>query len=198
MTGRPRLALALTAALAGPAGAAPELRADDAARLGGYEATVGTALMEALNGGAAGDVAALTGALAGRPLEPAAASPEGDWTCRTMKLGGALPLVVYGRFRCRITANGDGTWLFEKLSGSQRTRGTIWIQDGRAIYAGTGYVNDNVPTPYDELPDEVLSGAGPQETPDVAVFEHVGGDRARLIFPAPHLESRLDVLELTR
>ena len=190
--------LALIAALAGPAAAQPYLRADDAARLDGYDETVGIALMEALSGGAPGDVAALTGALAGIPRPAAAISPAGDWSCRTMKLGKLLPLTVYGRFRCRVTDQGDGTWLFEKLSGSQRTRGLIWIDGERAIYAGTGYVNDNVPTPYRELPEVVLSGDGPQETPDVALFEQVGADRARLIFPAPHLESRLDILELTR
>ena len=190
--------LALLVLLAGPAHAEPYLRDDDAERLDFYHETVGMALIEALNGGAPADVAALAGALAGAPLPASALSPEGDWQCRTMKLGKLLPLTVYGRFRCRITASGDGTWLFEKLSGSQRTRGTIWVDGGRAIYAGTGYVNDNVPTPYAELPLAVLSGSGPQETPDVAVFEQVDARRARLVFPAPHLESRLDILELTR
>ena len=57
----------------------------------------------------AGDVATLDKVLAGEAL-PFAESfdPVGDWRCRTIKLGGAPALIVYGWFKCRISDDGSG------------------------------------------------------------------------------------------
>ena len=134
---------------AGSAAAQPVLRPDDEARLAAYDETVGIALMEALHGGSDADIRAVTTALRGAP---GPLDPEGEWACRTIKIGKLLPVVAYSPFRCRITRISPGLWRFEKLSGSQRTAGTIWDAGGAAYYAGVGYVNDDGPIPYEAFP----------------------------------------------
>lgn len=151
--------------------------------------------MEALAAGDAADIAALTTALSGTPQVAFDPSLNGEWNCRTMKLGGLTRLTVYTNFKCRMTLDITGI-RFEKLTGSQRTSGRIEMRDGRAVYLGVGYVSSEAPQSYGELaPDFEGSGT---VTPDVAVFERVSDTRARLLFPAPVNESDFDILELTR
>ncbi|UWR24104.1 DUF4893 domain-containing protein [Sulfitobacter sp. S190] len=180
--------------LAGAA-AAYDIRPQEQVRLERFDETVGAALLEAFQTGAQEDVAALTQALSGTPDIAFAPSLQGDWNCRTMKLGGPAKLVVYTNFKCRITLDIAGA-RFEKLSGSQRTSGRIDIIDGRPVYLGVGYVASETPQDYAELPPDFRGNGTIQ--PDVAVFERVSDTRARLMFPAPVNESLLDVLELTR
>ncbi|APE44293.1 DUF4893 domain-containing protein [Sulfitobacter alexandrii] len=189
----PALALLLTATAAP---AQVDLRAADAARLDGFESAAGRALLQALAGGAEGDVAALVTALSGTPQVAFDETLAGDWSCRTMKLGGISALVVYTDFRCRFTLRPDGTFAFEKLTGSQLTHGTISFREGRAVYVGVGYVADETPADYADLPADFVSDGRVQT--DVAVFERVSPRRARLMFPAPAVESDFDILELTR
>lgn len=177
------------------AASAQEIRPQEQARLDGFERTAGTALMEALAGGSAEDVSALTTALSGVPQVAFDPSLSGEWNCRTMKLGGMTRLTVYTDFKCRMALDNTGV-AFEKLSGSQRTSGRIEMRDGRAVYLGVGYVAGEAPQNYANLaPDFTGSGT---VTPDVAVFERVSETRARLLFPAPVNESDFDILELTR
>ncbi|WP_254796774.1 DUF4893 domain-containing protein [Sulfitobacter albidus] len=140
-----RLLAALCALLAGAA-AAQEIRPQEQARLDRFERVAGTSLLQAMGGGAAGDVDALTAALAGTPQVAFDPGLDGDWRCRTMKLGGIAPLTVYSDFDCRITVLIDGL-AFEKLTGSQRTKGKITLRDGRAVYLGVGYVSSESPCP---------------------------------------------------
>jgi hypothetical protein len=175
--------------------AAEGIRPQEQARLDRFERLAGAALLEAMAGGSAQDVAALTTALAGQPQVAFDPSLQGDWNCRTMKLGRGVPLVVYTNFRCRMTLDLTGV-TFEKLTGSQRTSGRIEMRDGRAVYLGVGYVADAAPQDYEDLATD-FEGSG-TVTPDVAVFERVSVDRARLMFPAPVNESDFDILELTR
>lgn len=183
------------AALIAGAVGAQEIRPQEQARLERFERTAGTAVLEALAGGAPEDVAALTAALSGQPQVAFDPSLQGDWQCRTMKLGGLSALVVYTNFKCRMTLDNTGV-TFEKLSGSQRTSGRIEMRAGRAIYLGVGYVSSEAPQRYANL-DPAFEGSG-TITPDVAVFERVSDRRARLMFPAPVNESDFDILELTR
>ncbi|MEH6831964.1 MAG: DUF4893 domain-containing protein [Sulfitobacter sp.] len=185
----------LVAALLGGTVAAQDIRPQEQARLDRFERLAGTALLEAMAEGAAGDVAALTSALAGVPQVAFDPSLNGDWKCRTMKLGGGARLVVYSKFDCRMTLDNTGI-TFEKLSGSQRTSGRIEMREGRAVYLGVGYVSSEAPQNYADL-DSAFEGSG-TITPDVAVFERVTTKRARLMFPAPVNESDFDILELTR
>ena len=181
--------------LAAPLAAQDTLRDGDAARLAGFEASAGRAVLRALADGAPDDVAALTRALSGTPGIAFDETLAGDWTCRTIKLGGAAALIVYSPFRCRITA-GDTGFDLVKLTGSQLTRGTIGLRDGRAIYTGVGYVSEADPPAYADLPADFRSDGRVQA--QVAVFERVSPTRARLMFPAPAVESDFDILELTR
>ncbi|SFD99006.1 protein of unknown function [Sulfitobacter brevis] len=189
--------LALVAILLLPAVATAQNdpRPEDAARLSRYDAAAGDALLQALANGAPKDITALTTALAGEPLPALDETLQGDWTCRTMKLGGLADLVVYSPFKCSFTINDTG-FAFEKLTGSQRTRGAIILLDGRAIYLGVGYVAGQNPPAYADLPQEFTSDGSVQS--DIAILERVSPTRARLLFPSPAVESDFDILELTR
>ncbi|MEH6647857.1 DUF4893 domain-containing protein, partial [Sulfitobacter sp.] len=80
--------------LVAEAATAQEIRPQEQARLDRFERIVGTAMLEALAGDTAQDVAALTTALSGKPQVAFDPSLQGDWRCRTMKLGGLSELVV--------------------------------------------------------------------------------------------------------
>lgn len=188
-------AVALCLATALPALAQTTLRPEDNARLQAFHRSAGDALLQALSGGAPADITALTTALAGTPVVAFDESLQGDWSCRPMKLGRISPLLVYSPFKCRFTLQLDG-FGFEKLSGSQRTKGKITLLDGRAIYVGVGYVAGETPPAYADLPDNFKSDGRAQT--QIAVFERISPTRARLMFPSPAVESDFDILELTR
>ncbi|WP_299564030.1 DUF4893 domain-containing protein [uncultured Sulfitobacter sp.] len=171
------------------------IRPQEQSRLDRFEQTAGKALLDALAHGSEVDIAAVTEALSGAPLVAFDPGLHGDWTCRTIKLGGLARLVVYTDFACRMTLDLTGV-TFEKLTGSQRTSGRIEMRDGRAVYLGVGYVSSEAPQAYSDL-EPGFRGTGTM-TPDVAVFERVSETRARLMFPAPVNESDFDILELTR
>ena len=187
--------LAWGLAVSSPAQSQSTLRASDAARLDGFTSAIGDALLQALAGGSAADVTTLTKALSGRPQIAFDETLTGEWNCRTIKMGGISPLVVYAPFTCRFDIGPDG-FEFEKLTGSQRTKGKIQLRDGRAIYVGVGYVAGQNPPAYADLPPDFTSDGSVQT--QIAVFERIGPTRARLLFPAPIVESDFDILELTR
>jgi len=129
-------------------------------------------------------------------LQPAAALPnpylpEGDYRCRTVKVGtqgrGTLAYVAYDWFRCRVTAE-QGLMSLTKLSGSQRPVGLIFPDNlKRQVFLGTL-----------ELGDEKLPvNYGTDRQRDMAgLVERIGDNRWRLVLPAPAYESLLDVIEL--
>jgi len=128
---------------------------------------------------------------------PGAAPPAGDYACRTFKLGrtppggsasGTLDYVAYPAFRCRIAARG-GQLQFTKLDGSQRPAGTIFPDNGRRmIFLGTLLLGDEA---------RALRYSRDRERDMIGIVERVGPNRWRLVFPRPHFESLLDVIELT-
>jgi hypothetical protein len=174
---------------------AQDIRPQEQARLDRFERIAGTAILGAVAAGDPADVQALITALSGAPQVAFDPSLQGEWNCRTMKLGGLAALVVYTNFECQMSLDNTGV-AFEKLTGSQRTSGRIEMRDGRAIYLGVGYVADEAPQDYATL-DPAFEGSG-TIAPDVAVFERISETRARLLFPAPVNESDFDILELTR
>ena len=189
-----RILLAL-AILSAPV-AAQSIRDPDSIRLGEFDAALGRVLKGAFAEGAPADTAILTEVLAG-PAGPIA--PEGDWNCRTLKLGRILPLTVYGDFRCRITADGPNRWRLEKLTGSQRTAGTILREEEVAVYLGVGYVDGGPAVDYAGLPAGDQTPVEPGQThAQIGIFEQMDPNRARLLLPAPILESAFDILYLTR
>lgn len=175
---------------------AEEMRPQEAERLAAFDTTFGEAVRGALAEGRRGDVDLLQEALSGPALAPVQSQLAGDWRCRTLKLGGLAPLTAYAPFDCRFTPEG-AVFRFEKLSGSQRTSGTVFADDaGRLIYLGVGYVADAEPVAYADLPDG-LAGDGIIQ-PQVGLVEQVSPTKARILFPAPVVESQFDILYLTR
>lgn len=187
--------LPLMLLIAGPALAQSNLRPEDANRLDGFTTSAGNAVLQALAGGAPQDVAALSRALSGVPQVAFDETLAGNWNCRMLKLGGIAALVVYTPFKCRFSIGSQG-FDFEKLSGSQRTKGTILLRDGRAVYVGVGYVAGQKPPAYSDLPPDFTSDGVIQT--QIAIFERISPTQARLMFPSPAVESDFDILELTR
>ena len=124
---------------------------------------------------------------------PGAQPPPGNYACRTVKLGrarqgGMLDYAEYPAFRCRIAMVGDRL-SFTKLTGSQRPVGTIFPDNGRRmIFLGTLVLGDET---------RALRYSRDDERDMIGIIERVGDNRWRLVFPRPHFESLLDVVELT-
>lgn len=189
------LALLPVAAWSQQLGDGTPIHGDDQQRLAQFDAAVGDALLQAFAAGDPLDVATLADTLQGQalPADQAQGMIAGDWTCRTIKVGGLLPLTVYQPFRCRIGEDGS----LEKLTGSQRTKGMIHRDGDRLVYLGVGFIAGDTPPPYAELP-VFDPAASPQRTPEIAVVQMTDRNRGRVMFPAPHLESRFDILTLSR
>lgn len=196
-----RRALALASlVLAAPVAAqdTASLRPADEARMAALDAHFGAAMRQALADGTAEDIAVLAQAMAG------AAGPvsglAGEWRCRTLKLGEISPLVVYGNFDCRITEAEPGRWEMQKLTGSQRTKGAIVAgPDGTLTYYGVGYVAGGPAVDYTGLPRDDQTAVEPGQTvAQPGIVEQVSETHARVLFPDPILESRFDILYLTR
>ena len=130
-------------------------------------------------------------------LEPDAAlgdpmPPPGDYDCRTIKVGspptGTLSYIAYPAFHCRIAVDGERA-NFTKLTGSQRPIGRLFADnDRRLVFLGTMQLGDEQRAfQYGTDQDRDLAG----------LMERVGENRWRLVFPHPHFESLLDVVELT-
>lgn len=117
--------------------------------------------------------------------------PAGDYRCRTIKLGAASPghplFTIYEPRACRVGAEGARLH-FTILDGPQRPIGTLFPDAGRRmIFLGTL-----------QLGDEALAYrySRDRERDMVGLLERVGERRWRLVLPAPHFESLLDVIEL--
>jgi hypothetical protein len=117
--------------------------------------------------------------------------PTGTYRCRTIKIGaqsaGMLDYVAYPPFQCRIRSE-DGLMSFAKLSGSQRPIGLILpYADTRMVFLGTLQLGDETrPLQYGRDRERDLAG----------LVERIGERRWRIIFPYPHFESTVDVIEL--
>jgi hypothetical protein len=161
----------------------------DRARLRDWRDAFSRALEQARAGGHAADVAS-----EGVLLDPDAALggpiPVGDYRCRVIKVGakssGLLNYVAYPGFRCRIE-QGKALRL-TKLAGSQRQVGLIYPADQlRSVFLGTLVLGDETQAyRYGTDPERDLAGW----------VERIGDKRWRIIFPYPHFESTLDVVEL--
>lgn len=141
-----------------------------------------------------------TEVLLNAPAVPAlSADLTGDWRCRTTKIGGEFATFVrYGWFHCRVTKRADGTYFFEKISGSQRVSGVLYDDSPtRFVLLGGSTVNEEPQIPYDPLEP-------PESDPsltlhnEVAYLIRVDAQTLRLEFPLPHYESTFDVMELRR
>jgi len=160
----------------------------DRVRLEKYGETRKAAIAEAKAGGTASDLATLDKLLAKPLVSFSGFDMVGNWQCRTTKVGGLSPLVIYGWFKCRVTDDGSG-WKLEKITGSQRTTGRFYDDgDKRLHYLGSQYVAGETPKPY---------GAG-LATDQVGYVFRTGPKEWRIELPAPYYESKLDILEFRR
>ena len=121
---------------------------------------------------------------------------EGSWRCRSIKIGGMTPSRVYGWFNCRISSRG-GHLFFQKTSGSQRTSGYLYPNEGGTyVYLGAGAMSTE--------PMHAYSGSGASVGADATPDDQIGllsassGGHARIEFPYPVQESTFDVIELRR
>jgi hypothetical protein len=122
---------------------------------------------------------------------PAAPLPAGDYRCRTIKLGsqetGHAAFTAYEPRACRIGAEGSRLH-FTVPDGPQRPLGILFPDSGRRmIFLGTL-----------QLGDEALAYrySRDRERDMVGLLERIGEHRWRLVFPHPHFESLLDVIEI--
>jgi hypothetical protein len=132
----------------------------------------------------------------GKLLDPDAATggvpiPDGNYSCRVVKVGAKteamLNFIAYPAFRCRIDAG--AAQRFTKLIGSQRPVGMIYPADAmRQVFLGTLVLGD----------EAVAYQYGRDKDRDLAAWvERIGDRRWRMVFPYPHYESTLDIIELT-
>jgi hypothetical protein len=124
-------------------------------------------------------------------LQPA----PGDYRCRTIKLGsnrpGGLGYLEYPWFRCTVELTPGGDLILTKTTGSQRTRGLLYPDtDNRLVFVGAqAWGADETGFPrYGQQPIR----------DQVGVFERIGSSRWRLVIPWPKVDSKLEILELTR
>ena len=132
----------------------------------------------------------------GALLQPDAALPGGTlangvYRCRLVRVGakaaGDRDYAASGPLTCRVSQDGRLQALFV-LGGVQRQVGLVFPGDAvRQVFLGTLM-----------LPGESRAMQyGADENRDVAGYvERIGPDRWRLIIPAPHFDSLLDVVEL--
>jgi len=114
----------------------------------------------------------------------------GKYKCRTIKLGGIGPLVVYGWFSCEIGAK-DGAQTILKTSGSQRFSGQLFAAGNGLAYKGAlhyGYESEVKNYGDDEKRDQV----GCLSALDTRARHLV------LELPMPYYESEHDVIEMVR
>ena len=166
-----------------------KMTAADKARLAAYSTKRAEAIAEAKAGGSPADVAVLNTVLEKQSLSfRDGFDPTGKWKCRTIKLGGMLPLTIYDWFDCRVSDDGSG-WYLVKTSGSQRTSGRFYDDgDDRLVYLGALHYSRDKPIDYGK----------DTERDQVAYVFRTGPQELRMEFPAPKFESKLDILELKR
>ncbi|RZJ02552.1 MAG: DUF4893 domain-containing protein, partial [Brevundimonas sp.] len=121
--------------------------------------------------------------------------PPGTYRCRTIKLGtkneAGLAYVAYPFFRCTVELTPGGDLVLTKTTGSQRTRGLLYPDtDNRLVFIGAQALSDS---------EKTFPRYGQQPIRDqVGVFERIGSNRWRMVVPFPRVESKLEILELTR
>jgi hypothetical protein len=186
----------LVLAIPANAGWRDDASAVDVQRLGQLAEAKTKALTEA-ESGKPSEVAAIKSILQEGPVS--AGRLTGTWKCRTMKLGGLTPTIVYNWFTCRISEKGERLF-FEKLGGSQRTSGYLYPDGGGYVYLGASYVHYNGANEKPPAYSGTGAAAGAAATPDdqIGLLSLTYDGRARLELPYPVQESTFDVIELKR
>lgn len=163
--------------------AAADISQFDGDRMMGFDLSRIRGLGEAMLGENASE-RAIVSELFAPAIEPLERLPDGDYRCRTIKLGGLLPLVAYGFFDCTVSGKGK---LLDKTSGSQRFSGQLLPTEGAIFYVGALHYGDEDPIPYGNDPERDQVGC---------IYRLAGAERYRLELPSPQFESVHDVIEL--
>ena len=197
-----KIAAALTFALiatAANAGWRDEASQFDAQRLSRLDESRAKGLDEASRGASPSDLAAIDSVIHAQVTTASPSALTGAWRCRTIKLGGVTPDIVYSWFRCRISERG-GALFFEKLSGSQLTSGFLYSEGSGYVYLGASYVTAYGPPEKPPVYSGRGASAGAAATPDdqIGLLSLLADGRARLELPYPVQESTFDVIELKR
>ena len=175
----------------------PLVRPADQARLARFDNSFAKALETAASQYSNTDFRILDIALEG--VADPSLDPSGTWSCRIVKIGGLLPLTAYAPFVCVIEQIEPNLWTIEKITGSQRFKGTLQYGGKRVLYRGVGFVNGGPAGDYATLPPHDQTPVEPGQTvAQVGYFEHVTKNRARLMLPSPIFESDFDVVYLER
>ena len=155
----------------------------DSARIADFAQSRTRGLAQAMLANSAEDRQAVSTIFAAG-LAPTDAVPAGQYQCRTIKLGGNLPLIAYGYFACSIGDDGS----IDKTSASQRFSGTLTPSNGGFFYRGALHYGDEQPIVY---------GADPQRDQVGCLYEIAGGGRHFVLeLPSPPVESVHDLIEL--
>jgi hypothetical protein len=113
--------------------------------------------------------------------------PLGDYQCRTIKLGGLSALTAYSYFACRIFEDA-GQLKIEKLTGSQRFTGDLYMQETGVAYRGASHYGYEEPRQYEGTTDRDQVGC---------IYESNAVPGTLLLeLPQPHFESTHDIIEL--
>ena len=181
---------------AAQAGWQEEASAYDAGRLAKLDEAKAKGLEEADKSSSSSDLAAIHAVLDAPAVPGSADALAGTWRCRTIKLGGMTPEIIYSWFSCRISHH-DGELRFAKVSGTQRMQGALYPDaSGGFVYLGASSVKGEPPHHY----SGTGAGAGAAATPDdqIGLLIATGSGSARIEFPYPVQESTFDVIELRR
>lgn len=190
--------MALVFGLATPALAASwqeEISGYDRDRLADISEARAKGLAEAEQGTPARDLAVIHSVVNAEGASISEREIMGGWQCRTIKLGGMAPSVVYSWFRCRIRDTRNGLY-FEKVTGSQHMSGYLDDYNGGFLLLGSTTVGKERARPYSGGNAGV--GAASTHSDAVGVITRIGERRLRIEFPYPFYESTFDVMELKR
>lgn len=168
-------------------GADIDLSERDAVRLAQLEQSRLRGLSASLLGESAEERSAVAAIFSDGLAPPDPGALPGRYECRTIKLGGLLPLIVYGWFRCEIGEDAGGSFSIAKVTGSQNFTGTLFPGEAGSglIFRGASHYGDEGPRDYGDDP----------ERDEVGCFSAAGNGHFVLELPFPVLESAHDVIE---
>jgi Domain of unknown function (DUF4893) len=161
----------------------------DVERLTNWEAAFEQARKETVAAGYAADLEKGDVLYKTDVAKPNPQLPAGFYNCSVTKLGGQLvQFIQYPVFRCQVTFEG-GRRQFVKLSGSQRPVGYIYKKDNKqSVFLGTIVLGDEA---------KLVSYGQEEDRNEAGLVERIGAKRWRILFPFPHYESTMDVIDLT-